>query len=71
MLLQENISDYDMSRPLFDLAALHSIETEKSISVELVQVCCLFDVLFHKARAIFLPLGVILNYLCISLHFFG
>ncbi|KAL8465178.1 hypothetical protein ACS0TY_034612 [Phlomoides rotata] len=37
VLLQENVSDYDMSRPLFDLAALQTIETKRSVSVELVQ----------------------------------
>ncbi|KAH6797304.1 histone deacetylase 5 [Perilla frutescens var. hirtella] len=37
VLLQENISNHDMSHPLFDLAALQTIQTEKSISVEFVQ----------------------------------
>lgn len=34
---QENISSYDMGRPLFDFTALQTIETEKCISVEFVQ----------------------------------
>lgn len=37
VLLQENISNHDMSHPLFDLTALQTIQTKKSLSVELVQ----------------------------------
>ncbi|KAL6559528.1 Histone deacetylase 5 [Orobanche gracilis] len=37
VLLQENVSSYDMSHPLFDLTALETIQTEKCISVESVQ----------------------------------
>ncbi|KAL2462980.1 Histone deacetylase 5 [Forsythia ovata] len=37
VLLQENASSRDMIRPLFDLTSLQTIETEKCISVELVQ----------------------------------
>ncbi|KAL3640533.1 hypothetical protein CASFOL_015501 [Castilleja foliolosa] len=37
VLLQENVSSFDMSHPLFDLTALQTIQTEKSISVEPVQ----------------------------------
>lgn len=37
VLLQENISNHDMSHPLFDLTALQTIQTEKSLSVDLVQ----------------------------------
>ncbi|KAL7098901.1 hypothetical protein ACP275_09G047700 [Erythranthe tilingii] len=37
VLLQENISSYDMSRPLFDLTALQTIQTEKCTPVESVQ----------------------------------
>lgn len=36
---QENICSYDMGRPLFDFTDLQTIETEKYISVEFVQVC--------------------------------
>ncbi|KAL0333850.1 UNVERIFIED_CONTAM: Histone deacetylase 5 [Sesamum angustifolium] len=37
VLLQENVSSYNLSHPLFDLTALQSIQTEKCISVEPVQ----------------------------------
>ncbi|KAK6123188.1 hypothetical protein DH2020_043090 [Rehmannia glutinosa] len=37
VLLQENVSSYDMSRPLFDLTALQTIQTQKCISVDFVQ----------------------------------
>ncbi|XP_031092579.1 histone deacetylase 5 [Ipomoea triloba] len=37
ILLQENDPNYDMRAPLFDLIALHSIENEKTISVEAVK----------------------------------
>ncbi|KAI3454721.1 hypothetical protein Pfo_011384 [Paulownia fortunei] len=37
VLLQENVSSYDMSHPLFDLTALQTIQTAKCISVEFVQ----------------------------------
>ncbi|KAK6123209.1 hypothetical protein DH2020_043066 [Rehmannia glutinosa] len=37
VLLQENVSSYDMSRPLFDLTALQIIQTQKCISVDFVQ----------------------------------
>nr|GMD30842.1 histone deacetylase 5 [Ipomoea batatas] len=37
ILLQENDPNYDMRAPLFDLTALHSIENEKTISVEAVK----------------------------------
>lgn len=39
VLHQENILNYDMSHPLFDLTALQTIQTEKCISVDIVQVC--------------------------------
>lgn len=39
MLLQENVLSGEMTCPLVDLTFLQTIETEKCISVELVQVC--------------------------------
>lgn len=44
VLLQENISNHDTSHPLFDLTALQTIQTEKSLSVDLVQVRVLYVV---------------------------
>ncbi|KAK4477805.1 hypothetical protein RD792_017067 [Penstemon davidsonii] len=37
VLLQENVTSYDMSRPLFDLTALQTIQTKECISVDFVQ----------------------------------
>lgn len=38
VLLQENVSNLEMSHPLFDSTALQTIQTEKSVSLELVKV---------------------------------
>ncbi|GLT26884.1 hypothetical protein SLA2020_019240 [Shorea laevis] len=46
ILLQENVSNYDMSSPLFDVDALNSISNKGSISVEAVKEGWYHNVLY-------------------------